>query len=135
MGLIKEFRQFAMKGNVVDMAVGIVIGAAFGKIVSSLVSEVIMPPIGLLLGGVNFTDLSITLKEATKDSTGAIVKAVTLNYGIFIQTILDFLIIGFSVFLLVKGMSRFKKKEVEKPVETPAQEVLLTEIRDILKNK
>jgi len=102
MGLIKEFRQFAMKGNVVDMAVGIVIGAAFGKIVSSLVSEVIMPPIGLLLGGVNFTDLTITLKDATKDSTGAIVKAVTLNYGIFIQTILDFLIIGFSVFLLVK---------------------------------
>jgi large conductance mechanosensitive channel len=138
MGLIKEFRQFAMKGNVVDMAVGIIIGAAFGKIVSSVVNDIIMPPIGLLLGGVNFSDLSIVLKDASTDSTGAVVKAVTLNYGTFLQTIIDFLIIAFSVFMLIKAMSKLKKKEEEKPVEVPAppaQEVLLTEIRDLLKNK
>jgi large conductance mechanosensitive channel len=138
MGLIKEFKQFAMKGNVVDMAVGIIIGAAFGKIVSSVVNDIIMPPIGLLLGGVNFSDLTIVLKDATTDSAGAVVKAVTLNYGAFLQTVIDFLIIAFSVFMLIKAMSKFKKKEDEKPVETPAppaQEVLLAEIRDILKNK
>jgi large conductance mechanosensitive channel len=138
MGLIKEFKQFAMKGNVVDMAVGIIIGAAFGKIVGSVVSDVIMPPIGLMLGGVNFSDLNIVLKEASTNPAGEAVKAVTLNYGTFIQTIIDFIIIAFSVFMLIKAMNKFKKKEVEKPVEAPAppaQEVLLAEIRDLLKNR
>jgi large conductance mechanosensitive channel len=138
MGLVKEFREFAMRGNVVDMAVGIIIGAAFGKIVSSIVNDVIMPPIGLLLGGVNFTDLKFVLKGGAKDSTGAAIDAVTLNYGTFVQTTIDFLIIAFVIFLLIKIINRLKKKEVEKPVEPAApsaQEVLLTEIRDLLKNK
>ncbi len=138
MGLVKEFREFAMRGNVVDMAVGIIIGAAFGKIVSSIVNDVIMPPIGLLLGGVNFTDLKIVLKGGATDSTGAAIDAVTLNYGSFVQTTIDFLIIAFVIFLLIKFINRLKKKPVEKPAEAPepsAQEVLLMEIRDLLKNK
>jgi large conductance mechanosensitive channel len=138
MGLIKEFKKFAMRGNVVDMAVGIIIGAAFGKIVSSIVNDVIMPPIGLLLGGVNFTDLKIIIKEGSTDSAGAVVEAVSLNYGTFLQTVIDFVIIAFVIFMLIRVMNRFKKKEEEKPAEAPvptAQEVLLTEIRDILKNK
>jgi large conductance mechanosensitive channel len=103
-----------------------------------MVNDILMPPIGLLLGGVNFSDLSIVLKEATTNPAGGAVKAVTLNYGAFLQTIIDFLIIAFSVFMLIKAMSKFKKKEEEKPIETPAppaQEVLLAEIRDLLKNK
>jgi large conductance mechanosensitive channel len=133
MGLIKEFKEFASKGNVVDMAVGIIIGAAFAKIVSSLVNDILMPPIGLLLRGTNFTDLKLIIKEGS----GKILP-VTLNYGTFIQTVIDFLIIAFSVFMLVKIMNKLKKKQQEKTAQEPTisnQEILLTEIRDILKNK
>lgn len=130
--MIKEFKEFAVKGNVVDMAVGIIIGAAFGKIVSSFVGDVIMPPIGMLLGGVDFSNLAITLKEAVGEDP-----AVVIGYGKFIQTIIDFLIISFSIFMAVKAMNTLKRKEQEAPQappEPPAQEVLLTEIRDLLKD-
>lgn len=131
MSMIKEFREFAMRGNVVDMAVGIIIGGAFGKIVSSLVNDVIMPPIGLLIGGVDFSNLSLTLKDAAGD-----IPAVTVNYGMFINTVLDFVIIAFAIFMVIKGMNRLKRKQEEAPAAPPAppkQEVLLTEIRDLLK--
>ncbi len=131
MGMLKEFKEFAMKGNVVDMAVGIIIGAAFGKIVSSAVNDLIMPPIGMLVGGVDFKDLKMTLKEAVGD-----VPAVTLNYGIFIQTVFDFIIIAFAIFLIVKAMNSAKKKEEAAPAAPPepSDEVkLLTQIRDSLK--
>ncbi|MCD8554761.1 large-conductance mechanosensitive channel protein MscL [Seleniivibrio sp.] len=133
MSIMQEFRKFAMRGNVVDMAVGIIIGGAFGKIVSSFVADVLMPPIGLLLGNVSFSDLSITLKEAAGEQA-----AVTLNYGTFIQTVLDFVIMAFAVFMIIKAMNSMKKKEEEAPAAPPApgkEEILLTEIRDILKNK
>ena len=130
MGMLQEFKEFAVKGNVVDMAVGIIIGAAFGKIVSSLVGDVIMPPIGLLLGGVDFSNLSIVLKEAV-DKT----PAVTMNYGKFIQTIIDFIIISFSIFIMVKVINTLKRKQAEEQAEPPKQEVLLAEIRDLLKKK
>jgi large conductance mechanosensitive channel len=137
MSFVKEFKDFAMKGNVVDMAVGIIIGGAFGKIVSSIVSDIIMPPIGLLMGGVNFTDLKLTLKAAQLDAvTGKTVEAVTLNYGKFLQTTVDFLIVAFAIFLMVKAMNAMKKKEETKPAAPPAptkEEMLLTDIRDILK--
>jgi len=113
MGMLKEFKEFAMRGNVLDMAVGIIIGAAFGKIVSSFVKDVIMPPIGLLLGNVDFSALAITLKEKTAAS-----EAVTLNYGVFINTILDFVIVAFVIFMMIKQMNRFKRKE-EAPVVEP----------------
>lgn len=132
MGLMKEFREFAMRGNVVDMAVGIVIGAAFGKSVSSFVADVLMPPIGILLGNVNFSDLAVTLKEAAAGAA-----AVTLNYGKFIQSIVDFVIIAFAIFMVIKGMNAMKKEE-EKAPKPPApsrEEMLLTEIRDVLKQK
>jgi len=139
MKLIQEFKAFAMRGNVVDMAVGIIIGGAFGKIVSSVVSDIIMPPIGLLMGGVNFTDLKITLKPADLDQLGAIVKeAVTLNYGKFLQTTVDFIIIAFAIFMMIKAMNTLKKKEEEHPSAPPAptqDQMLLTEIRDILRRK
>ena len=106
MSMIKEFKEFAMRGNVVDMAVGIIIGGAFGKIVSSLVQDVIMPPIGLLLGGVDFSSLAITLKEAVGDAP-----AVLLKYGVFVNTIIDFVIIAFAIFMVIKGMNRMKRKE------------------------
>jgi large conductance mechanosensitive channel len=128
MSIIKEFKTFAMRGNVVDLAVGIIIGGAFGKIVSSVVADVIMPPVGLLVGGVNFTSLVITLKEASGKTP-----AVTLNYGNFLQTVFDFLIVAFSVFMLVKVMNVLQK-EKEAPA-APKQEVLLEEIRDILRQK
>jgi len=131
MSMMSEFKSFAMRGNVIDMAVGIVIGGAFGKIVSSFVSDVLMPPIGMLMGGVDFSDLAVTLQEASGD-----VAAVTLNYGSFIQTVVDFLIIAFAIFMVVKAMNNMKKKEEEAPKEPPkpsAEEVLLTEIRDALK--
>ncbi len=112
MSIGKEFQEFAVKGNMVDMAVGIIIGGAFGKIVASLVADVIMPPIGLLLGGVNFTDLAYTLKAATVDAAGAEVPAVTLNYGSFIQTSLDFLIVAIAVFMMVKGVNKLRRKQV-----------------------
>ncbi|MGD0573131.1 MAG: large-conductance mechanosensitive channel protein MscL [Sedimentisphaerales bacterium] len=128
---LQEFKTFAVKGNVVDMAVGIVIGAAFGKIVSSFVADVIMPPIGLLIGGIDFSNLVITMKAAT-DNTDA----VTLNYGKFIQTLIDFTIIAFAIFMLVKGINTLKRNEAAKPSEPapPSPEVmLLTDIRDILR--
>lgn len=133
MKILNEFKTFAMKGNVIDMAVGIIIGAAFGKIVSSLVNDVIMPPIGLLVGGVNFTDLKIVMKEAVGDAP-----AVTLNYGNFLQVTFDFLIVAFAVFLLIKGLNSMKKKEEPKASPAPPapgkEEILLTEIRDLLKS-
>lgn len=133
MGMMKEFKEFAMKGNVVDMAVGIVVGAAFGKIVSSFVKDVLMPPIGMLLGGVNFSDLSITLKEAVGKTPAVVVK-----YGVFIQTVVDFVIVAFAIFMLIKGINAMKRKEEEAPAappEPPKEEILLTEIRDLLKEK
>ncbi len=138
MSVLKEFREFAMRGNVLDMAVGVVMGGAFGKIVSSVVSDIIMPPIGILVGGVNFTDLKMTLKEAGVDAVGNVLPAVTLNYGNFLQTIFDFVIIAFAIFLMVKSINSFHKKNTP---ETPAEsapskeEVLLAEIRDLLKEK
>jgi large conductance mechanosensitive channel len=131
MGMMKEFKEFAVKGNVVDMAVGIIIGAAFGKIVSSFVADVIMPPIGILLGGVDFTGLAITLKEAVGD-----VPAVVIGYGKFIQTMVDFTIVAFAIFIAVKAINSLKRKEEAAPAPPPAppaEEVLLTEIRDLLK--
>jgi large conductance mechanosensitive channel len=140
--MLKEFKEFAVKGNVVDMAVGIIIGAAFGTIVKSLVADVIMPPIGLLLGGVDFENLFIVLREgievggpyaALADAKAA--GAVTVNYGAFFNTVISFLIVAFSVFILVRNMNKLKKKEEAKPAPPPApsaQEVLLTEIRDLL---
>jgi large conductance mechanosensitive channel len=137
MGMLKEFKDFAMRGNVIDMAVGIVIGGAFGKIVSSFVADVIMPPLGLLIGGVDFTDLKITLKDAVIDASGTVTaEMVSINYGSFIQTAVDFIIIAFAIFMVVKGMNSLKKKEVAAPAAPPAptkEEVLLTEIRDLLK--
>lgn len=136
MKFVQEFKQFAMKGNVVDMAVGIIIGAAFGKIITSLVNDVIMPPIGLLIGGVDFTDLKVTLKGASVDDAGNAINAVTLNWGNFVQTALDFLIVAFAIFLLIKAINRLKKKEEEAPAAPPEpgkEEKLLTEIRDLLK--
>lgn len=115
MGFIKDFKEFAMKGNVVDMAVGVIIGGAFGKIVSSLVNDVIMPVVGVLTGGVDFKHLTYTLKEATTSAAGEEVAAVTLNYGMFIQNIVDFLIIAFSIFVALKVVMKFKKKEEEAP--------------------
>ena len=143
--MLKEFKAFAMRGNVIDMAVGIVIGGAFGKIVSSFVADVIMPPLGMLLGKVNFTDLSITLKQAVPATVengqeiSAAVAAVTLNYGKFIQTTVDFIIIAFAIFLVVKAMNSLKRKEEAAPAApppppAPSKEVLLlAEIRDLLK--
>ncbi|MGA2092238.1 MAG: large-conductance mechanosensitive channel protein MscL [Sedimentisphaerales bacterium] len=140
---LQEFKTFAVRGNVVDMAVGIVIGAAFGKIVSSIVADVIMPPIGLLIGGVDFGKLVITLKaavpaiEATVDKAAVAAKpAVTLNYGNFIQTIIDFTIIAFAIFLVIKAINTLKRKEAAKPSEPPLpspEVTLLTDIRDILR--
>lgn len=133
MGMMTEFKKFAVKGNVMDMAVGIIIGAAFGKIVSAFVNGVMMPPLGLLIGGVDFSDLAITLKEA---SEGA--EAVTLQWGAFLQTTIDFLIIAFAVFMMVKFMNNLKQKEEEAPAAPPEpsnEEKLLTEIRDLLKEK
>jgi large conductance mechanosensitive channel len=133
MGMMKEFKEFAVKGNVIDMAVGIIIGMAFGKVISSFVGDVIMPPIGVLLGGVAFSDLAFTVKSAVGDEP-----AVLVSYGKFIQTIVDFLIIAFVIFLVVKAMNSLKKKEESAPVSPPApskEEVLLTEIRELLKNQ
>ena len=132
MSLASEFKEFALRGNVVDLAVGIVIGGAFGKIVSSFVADVLMPPLGMMLGGVNFTDLAVTLKEAT-----ATTPAVLWSYGKFIQSILDFTIIAFAIFLVIKAMNTLKKKEEAAPPAPapPRQEVLLEEIRDLLKER
>jgi large conductance mechanosensitive channel len=133
MGMMSEFKEFAIKGNVVDMAVGIIVGAAFGKIVSSFVKDIIMPPIGVMMGGVDFTDLAVTIQEAAGE-----VPAVAIKYGAFVQTIVDFIIVAMAIFIAVKVMNSMKKEEEEAPKEDPApsnEEVLLTEIRDLLKNK
>ena len=131
MGMLSEFKDFAVKGNVIDMAVGIVIGGAFGKVVSSFVADVIMPPIGMMMGGVNFSDLGVVLQEAVGEAD-----AVVLKYGAFIQTLLDFVIIALAIFFVVKAMNSAKKKEEAAPATPPApstEEVLLSEIRDLLK--
>jgi large conductance mechanosensitive channel len=131
MSILQEFKEFAVKGNAVDMAVGIIVGAAFGKIVSSVVGDMVMPPIGMLLGGVDFTALAITLSPATADAP-----AVVIGYGKFIQTLVDFVIVAFAIFMLVKGINSLKRSKAEAPAEPPApstEQVLLTEIRDLLK--
>ena len=133
MSMMQEFKKFAMRGNVVDMAVGIIVGGAFGKIVSSFVADVIMPPIGVLIGGVDFSKLAVTIKAAAGGAA-----AVTLNYGKFIQTVLDFLIIAFAIFMAIKAMNALKKKEEEAPSPPPTlsnEAVLLAEIRDLLMQK
>ena len=143
---LQEFRDFAVKGNMIDMAVGIIIGGAFGKIVTSLVSDIIMPPIGLLVGGVNFTEWNVVLKEAVMENGEVITPALTLNYGNFIQVLFDFLIIALSIFFVIRGINKMKemtsKKQAEEEAAAPApepeptkEEILLTEIRDLLKNK
>lgn len=138
MSIIKEFKAFAMRGNVVDMAVGIIIGGAFGKIISSIVSDVLMPPLGLLLGGIDFKDMTFVMKKAVVQGE-VVIPAVSLNYGMFIQNVVDFLIIAFAIFIAIKGINSLKKKEEAKPEEAPAppqpstEERLLTEIRDLLK--
>ncbi len=132
MGMMSEFKEFAMRGNVVDMAVGIVIGGAFGKIVTSFVNDVLMPPLGLAIGGVDFSDLSVVLKQATEEA-----EAVTLNYGAFIQSVVDFTIIAFAIFMVIRAMNSMKRKEEEAPPEEPPKPsdevLLLQEIRDELK--
>lgn len=132
MKLLQEFKAFAMKGNVVDMAVGIIIGAAFGRIITSFVNDILMPPVGMLIGGVNFTDLKVILREAIGETP-----AVSINYGAFIQVIIDFLIIAFAIFMVVKALNKARRKEIpEAPTASPTrEEALLTEIRDILKSK
>lgn len=131
MSMIKEFREFAVKGNMVDMAVGIIIGVAFGRIVTSLVNDVVMPPLGLLIGGADFSELSIVLQQATEAS-----EAVLLRYGLFINQVIDFVIIAFAIFMVIKVMNRLNRKEEAKPAEPPApskEQQLLEEIRDLLK--
>ncbi|WP_161971762.1 large-conductance mechanosensitive channel protein MscL [Algoriphagus kandeliae] len=141
MGMLKEFKEFAVRGNVIDLAVGVIIGGAFGKIVSSFVNDVVMPPIGLLVGGVDFKDLAWTLKDAELDASGeTIAAAVTVNYGMFIQNVVDFIIVAFVIFLAVKGINKMNKKEEKKaeaapPPPPPKSEVLLEEIRDLLKKQ
>ena len=130
-----EFKTFAMRGNVLDLAVGIIIGGAFGKIVSSLVADVLMPPIGMLIGGINFTEWKIKLYEAVIEAGQVVKPAVTLNIGSFLQTIFDFIIITFSIFLVVKAVNTINKKKEAAPAVPSKQEELLTEIRDLLKNK
>lgn len=140
MGFFNEFKEFVAKGNVMDMAVGVVIGGAFGKIVSSVVNDILMPPIGLLLGGVDFSDLKVVLQSEQVNELGEVIQPlVTLNYGSFIQTIVDFLIITLAIFTMVKGINKLKRAEEEKPAEEPAAKpddvVLLEEIRDLLKKQ
>jgi large conductance mechanosensitive channel len=141
MGFVQEFKEFAIKGNVIDLAVGVIIGGAFGKITNSLVADVIMPPLGLLTGGVNFTDLKFTLKPAVEDAAGKVTSAaVTLNIGTFIQTVFDFTLMAIAVFIMVKMINKLKKADANKvpvapppPPEPTKEEVLLGEIRDALK--
>ena len=140
MGFFNEFKEFVSRGNVLDMAVGVVIGGAFGKIVSSVVNDILMPPIGLLLGGVDFTDLKIVLQHEKLNELGEVIQPlVTLNYGSFIQTVVDFLIIALAIFTMIKGINKLKRAEEEKPAEEPAAKpddvVLLEEIRDLLKKQ
>lgn len=136
---IEEFKKFAMRGNVVDMAVGVIIGGAFGKIVTSVVNDLVMPVLGVLVGGVNFTDLKLTLKEAVMDGETVVSPAVTLNYGNFLQSTFDFLIIAFSIFMFIKLINKLSRKKEEAqpatPPAPPADVQLLTEIRDLLREK
>lgn len=134
MKMFKEFRDFAMRGSVVDLAVGIIIGTAFGRVVSSFVADVLMPPIGMLVGGVNFTGLKVLLKPAVIEEGKLLAPAVTLNYGMFIQVVIDFLIIAFAVFMMIKAMNTFYKQK-PKPTGLTPDQTLLTEIRDLLKTK
>lgn len=141
MKILQEFKQFAMRGSVIDLAVGVIIGGAFGKIVSSLVSDILMPPIGLLIGGVNFTDLAIPLKKAVVDASGAVITpAVAINYGNFLQATFDFLIVAWAIFLFIKLINNMHRKKEEpaapaEPAAPPADIQLLTEIRDLLKEQ
>jgi large conductance mechanosensitive channel len=138
MGMLGEFRQFAMRGNVVDLAVGVIIGGAFGKIVSSFVADVLMPPIGALLGGTDFTGFKLVLKDKVVEAGKVISQAVTINYGNFIQVTIDFMIIAFSIFMMIKMMNAMNKKEVAPPpppAEPSSEEKLLMEIRDLLKKQ
>jgi large conductance mechanosensitive channel protein len=138
MSIMKEFKEFAMRGNMIDLAVGIVIGSAFGKIVTSLVTDIIMPPIGLLIGGVNFSDIKIVLKDAVVNSAGKVTTAaVSINFGNFIQVIFDFLIVAFAIFLFIKALNKIQRKDKETPAPAvpTKQEELLAEIRDLLKVK
>ena len=136
MGMMSEFKEFAMRGNVVDLAVGVVIGAAFGKIVTALVDNVIMPPIGLLVGGVDFSDLAITLKAASVDAAGEVVPAVEIGVGLFLNALIQFVIVAFAIFMMVKAINRLNRKpepEPEAPAAPPEDVLLLREIRDALK--
>ena len=136
MGMMSEFKEFAMRGNVVDLAVGVVIGAAFGKIVTALVDNVIMPPIGLLVGGVDFSDLAITLKAASVDAAGEVVPAVEIGIGLFLNALIQFVIVAFAIFMMVKAINRLNRKpapEPEAPAAPPEDVLLLREIRDALK--
>lgn len=138
MSILKELKAFMMRGNVIDMAVGVVVGGAFGQIVTSLVNDLIMPPIGVLLNGVDFKDLKLIIKQAGADAAGTAIPEVSINYGNFIQTIVNFIIIATAIFFAVKAINSFHKKKEEAPAAPPApskEEVLLTEIRDILKEK
>ncbi len=128
MGMISEFKKFAVKGNMLDMAVGIIMGAAFGTVIKSLVEDVIMPPIGAITGGIDFSKLSFVIKQATETS-----EAVTINYGSFLNAVIAFLIVAWVLFIIIKGMNKFKEEEEAAPSAPPAQEVLLAEIRDLLK--
>lgn len=139
MGFLKDFKDFAVKGNVIDLAVAVVIGGAFGKIVTSLVNDIIMPPIGMIINGVKFNELKYILKDATVDAEGKTVDAVTINYGSFIEVTIQFVIVAFAIFMMIRLLSKLKKKEEEKPAPAPPSPVipedvkLLTEIRDLLK--
>ncbi len=133
MGMMSEFREFAMRGNVVDLAVGVVIGAAFGKIVTALVDKVIMPPIGLLIGGVDFSKWAITLKEATVDAAGKEIPAVAIGLGEFLNTVIQFVIVAFAIFLVVKAINRMSKPKADAPAAPPEDVLLLREIRDSLR--
>ena len=136
MGMVQEFKEFAMRGNVVDLAVGIIIGGAFGKIVSSLVADVIMPPLGILMGKMDFSDLALPLQAEVKEAGVVTQQAVTIKYGHFFTETINFIIVAFAVFLLVKGINRLKRKQADAPpAQQPADVQLLTEIRDLLKTR
>jgi large conductance mechanosensitive channel len=135
MSMLQEFKAFAMRGNVMDMAVGIVIGAAFGRIVTSLVNDVIMPPIGWITGGVDFSSLKWVLRPADNTDPAHKIAEVAISYGAFINTIITFIIIAFAIFMVIKGMNRLQRKQEAAPAATPSDVALLTEIRDLLRNK
>ena len=135
MSMLKEFKEFAMRGNVIDLAVGVVIGGAFGKIVTSLVDQIIMPPIGALTGGIDFSDMKLVLKPADNSNPAHKVAEVAIGYGAFINTLIQFIIIAFAIFLVVKAINRLSRRQEAAPAPPPADVVLLTEIRDLLKSR